>query len=240
MSGDESSTWDRSAELDRIRATYARYDAAGRERLWDRANPGYARLALDLRQRLLDALSPSLPADGGSVLDLGCGTGELLGDVVDTGLQPAWTGVDLRPEAVERARHAYPSATFLVASADAVPLPAESFDAVVAQVLFSSLPSTDLQRAVVAEVARLLRPGGWLIWSDLRYSNPSNPEVHAIDAVRLRHLFRGWTIEVRPAGLLPPMARRLGWAAPVAYSVLSAVPVLRSHLVGRLQPPSGQ
>lgn len=172
------------------------------------------------------------------MLDLGCGSGQLLDEVMALGLRPAWTGVDLRPEAVEVARTAHPEADFVVASADEIPLPEATIDVVVAQLLFSSLPSVILERAVVAEIGRVLRPRGWLVWSDLRYHNPTNPAVHGIDVHRLRDLFTGWTVEVQTAGLLPPLARRLGPLTAAAYPVLSGMSPLRSHLVGRLQPPS--
>jgi SAM-dependent methyltransferase len=235
--GDESPAWDRSAELDRIRATYAGYDAVGRGRLWDRSNRGYARLSQDLADHVLAELRRCLPGvSGGQVLDLGCGAGQLLDRVLASGLRPSWTGVDLRPEAVEAARAAHPDASFLVASADDVPVADATVDVVVAELLFSSLPSATLERAVAAEIGRVLRPTGWLVWSDLRYDNPANPAVHGIDARRLGQLFPGWTIEVETAGLLPPLARRLGRLAPAAYAALTGIPPLRSHLVGRLQP----
>jgi len=37
--------------------------------------------------------------------------------------------------------------------------------------------------------------------------------------------------------LLPPLARRLGPATPLAYPVLAALPPLRSHLIGLLRKP---
>ena len=229
--------WDRSADLDRIRATYVDYAADGRERLWDMSNAGYARLSHDLGQRLLSAIRKSLPHERrGRVLDLGCGTGRLVDDVVGAGMGPAWIGVDLRQEAVAEARVAYPGVDFLAASADDLPLEDRSVDVVVAQLLFSSLPSVPLERAVAREIGRVLCPGGWLVWLDLRYDNPVNRAVHGIDARRLGSLFPGWAVQVERAGLLPPLARRLGLLAPVAYPALAAVPPLRSHLVGRLRP----
>ncbi|MCA1570295.1 MAG: hypothetical protein LC798_08260 [Chloroflexi bacterium] len=57
--------------------------------------------------------------------------------------------------------------------------------------LFSSLPSRDLEVAAANEVARVLAPGGWLIWYDLRYDNPTNPAVHGIGRSGLRRLFPG-------------------------------------------------
>jgi len=235
----ERPDWDRARDLDRIRETYAGYDLAGRGRLWDTSNPGYARLSRVLRQRLLGEIARSLPPSGGRLLDLGCGTGDLIEDVEQLGQFPEWVGVDLRPDVIEIARDRYPDRSFVVASADDVPRPDASFDVIVAQVLFSSLPSGSLEHAVAAEIERLLASGGWLIWSDLRFANPTNPQVHGIGKRRLRALFSGWTMEIKPVGLLPPVARRLGFATGLLYPVLASVPPFRSHHVGRLRPAGG-
>ena len=230
--------WDREADLQAIRDTYDRYDDTGRAHLWDERAAGYARLTREVQASLVHSLELSIPSVGGRVLDLGCGDGSLAGEALlpRTGIE--WIGVDLRPEAIARARELFPELSFIIASGDAVPLEAASVDVVVARLLFSSLPSADLEAAVAAEIHRLIRPGGWLVWLDLRYPNPTNPAVHGLSMARLASLFPGWKRELRAAGLLPPVARRLGRATGVVYPVLAAVPLLRSHLVGRLQHPA--
>jgi ubiquinone/menaquinone biosynthesis C-methylase UbiE len=149
-----------------------------------------------------------------------------------------WTGVDLRSEAVARAAGLHPWATFLEAPADDLPFKQSAFDVVVCSVLFSSLPSRSMERNVAQEITRVLRPGGWLVWYDLRYSNPANPEVHAVTQRRLAELFNGWHSELRLLTLLPPVTRRLGRLTAIAYPALHLFPPLRSHLLGRLQRPT--
>jgi SAM-dependent methyltransferase len=228
--------WDRAAELEQIRSTYAEYARDGRARLWDRRGRGFAHLASELDRRLLEELHLATAGRvGHTVVDLGCGTGDLAataGQGVDR-----WIGVDLRPEAIDAARAQFPNATFIVASADEVPLDDGTADVVVARLLFSSLPSGQLEVAVAREAERLLRPGGWLVWLDIRYSNPANRAVHGLPKGVVRGLFPGWRQELHSVGLLPPIARRLGPLAPVLYPLLAAMPPLRSHLVGRLQRP---
>lgn len=229
--------WDRDADLQAIRDTYDRYAEVGRARLWDEHAPGYARLAAELQTSLLSSLSSSIPSAGGRLVDLGCGDGSLAGEA--NIVEPTeWIGVDLRPEAISTARERFPDLKFIVASADAVALDAASADVVVARLLFSSLPSAELEAAVAEEVARLLRPGGWLVWLDLRYANPTNRAVHGLSRARIARLFPGWKQELRASGLLPPLARRLGRTTRVAYPAFSLLPMLRSHLVGRLQRPA--
>jgi SAM-dependent methyltransferase len=227
----------RAAELDGIRRTYAGYEASGRERLWDRSNPGIARCSTEARAAVVALLARSVPHDAGRVLDLGCGDGSLAHDARAAGIGSTWNGVDLRPEAVAQAAADHPWGRFEVAAADALPFEPDTFDAVAATVLFSSLPSRTMEADVAAEIGRVLKPGGWLVWYDLRYDNPANPAVHGVSRARLRELFPGWQAELRTLTLLPPLARRLGRLTPVAYPVLHALPVLRSHLVGRLRRP---
>ena len=234
----ETQDWDREADLQAIRDTYDRYDDVGRARLWDANAPGYARLTREVQASLIRDLELSIPGAGARVLDLGCGDGTLAGEAQLARTTVEWIGVDLRPDAIAKARELFPELTFIIASGDVVPLETASVDVVVARLLFSSLPSAALEAAVAAEIHRLIRPGGWLIWLDLRYPNPTNRAVHGMSTARLASLFPGWKGELRAAGLLPPIARRLGRATLVAYPVLAALPFLRSHLVGRLQRPA--
>lgn len=226
----------RENDLERVRATYQRYDA-GRQALWDLGNPGYARLAGERDEVLVDLLLDSVPSNG-RVLDLGCGDGYFAGVAKAKGLSAGWTGVDLRAGALEKARERYPWADFIEASADAVPADDGSFDAILVSNLFSSLPSPRLATTVASEISRLLKPTGWLIWYDMRYPSPRNPEVHHLSMPAVESLFPGWRSQLRTFTLLPPVARRLGGATSFIYPVLHAIPLLRSHLVGRLQRPA--
>ena len=230
---------DRDRDLDQIRATYDRYRREGRRHLWDVSNPGYARMAADRDGAMVDLLQRSLPPDGGRVLDIGCGDGRLTSVARDAGiLVTQWIGADLDGTSIAEASRAYPWASFVEASADRLPFDPAAFDAVVASTLFSSLPSSGLERSVAEEVARVLAPTGWLVWYDLRYDNPRNPDVHGMTAEALDRLFPAWHRELRSMTVAPPLARRLGRLTAAAYPVLEMIPLLRSHLVGRLQRPT--
>ena len=118
-----------------------------------------------------------------------------------------------------------------------MPFPDDAFDVAIATTLFSSLPSRDLEERVATEIGRVLRPGGWLVWYDLRFDNPSNRAVHGVNTRRLEALFRDWPSEMRSISVVPPVARHLGRLTPVAYPLLHAIPSMRSHLIGRLRCP---
>lgn len=97
---------------------------------------------------------------GGRVLDLGCGTGRLSGYLRDLGLDVE--GLDLSPGMLAVARRAYPDLAFTVGSATDLPHSDESLNGVVAFHSLIHIPDEQLGRAV-AEVARVLRPGGTVL-----------------------------------------------------------------------------
>ncbi|HEX2646870.1 MAG TPA: SAM-dependent methyltransferase, partial [Candidatus Dormibacteraeota bacterium] len=58
--------------------------------------------------------------------------------------------------------------------------------------------------------------------------------VRGIRAERVRSLFGALTGRLHTVTVIPPLARRLGPLAPVAYPVLALAPPIRSHLMGLL------
>ena len=229
---------DRARELETIKRRYTQYAGSNRYDLWSLSNPGFRRLVYERDRSIMRLLRASLPAGGGSVVDLGAGSSRLAGIAHDTGIECDWFGLDIDEAAIADSSQAYPWARFAVGSADRIPLPDDTVDVVLASVLFSSLPSDDFERAVARDIWRVLRPGGWLVWFDLRIDNPNNRAVHGISKQRLEALFPGWEHEIRTSTLLPPVARRLGPTTPVLYPMLVALPFLRSHLMGRLRCPT--
>ncbi len=118
---------------------------------YERGRPGYPEAAIDWL----------LPAGAQRVLDLGAGTGKLTRQLVARGLEV----VALEPsgEMRELLEVAAPQARALAGSAEAIPLPDGSVDAVLAAQAWHWV---DVSRAV-PEVARVLRPGGrlGLVWN---------------------------------------------------------------------------
>ena len=236
---DEDAPRRSGSDAERVRTTYAAYDQAGRDHLWDRNNPGFDRLKSDTERTLVHRLRASLVAGRPTkALDAGCGRGDLQVLADSAALDIVWDGIDLLPDRIADATARVPGAAYLVASADAMPFGDNTFDLVSTITLFSSIPSAAMEAAVAAEIARVLRPDGWLVWYDLRYGNPSNPAVHGVSRRRLAELFPGWAAELRSITVAPPVARRLGRLTPVAYPLLHAIPPVRSHLIGRLRCPA--
>ena len=100
------------------------------------------------------------------VLDVACGTGRTLAQLARTLPDAAVTGLDLSPWYLDVARGRLPPGASLVAgNAEDMPFDDGSFDAVLSVYLFHELPR-NARRRVMAEMRRVLRPGGLLVIAD--------------------------------------------------------------------------
>ena len=99
---------------------------------------------------------------GKRVLDIGCGNGYVLSRYAASGARVC--GVDLTNAAVRLCRRRFALAglagQFVVGNAEELPLPDHSFDCVCSMGVLHHTPNT---AAAVAELYRVLRPGGRLI-----------------------------------------------------------------------------
>ena len=103
-------------------------------------------------------LWPIIPAYICRVLDVGCGNGDALGHEDIGGLG---VGIDISYEALRTASEAFPRCCFSRAAGEAIPFSDGAFDAAISRV---ALPYMNIPEAL-AEIARILRPGGevWFV-----------------------------------------------------------------------------
>ncbi|HEY7198899.1 MAG TPA: class I SAM-dependent methyltransferase [Candidatus Dormibacteraeota bacterium] len=234
---EEPESVETAVEAERIRRVYRTYDTPARTRLYDGANPGNRAIVEERVRRMRRLLAEAGLADlgGRRVLDVGCGHGHELARMRELGARGGdLLGVDLMPERIERARELHPDIEFRVGDATRLELPSESFDLVLSFTVLSSVLATDAARRIAAEMRRMLRPGGAILWYDLRRDNPRNANVRGLPAPEVRALFPGLRARLERVTLAPPLARRLGPLTGPGYPALAAVPFLRSHLVGVL------
>jgi len=230
-----------SEELHRLKNVYVAYRerALGKAK-WSSNCLGNRAMQHELRQ-VLDQLLDSAglkPLGERRILDIGCGGGERLHDFQQWGAQPEnLFGIDLLPDAIQVARRKFPGLNFQPANGEAVPFGDESFDLVSTFVVFSSVLSDQMTRNISREINRLLRPGGALVWYDLRLPNPMNPNVRCIRRRQLRHLFSGFRVVLRSVTVLPPLARSLGVWTSMLYPALASIRLLRTHYAGLLIKP---
>ncbi|MBV8507750.1 MAG: class I SAM-dependent methyltransferase [Alphaproteobacteria bacterium] len=102
------------------------------------------------------------------LLDVACGTGRFLREVKANYPRLHVTGLDLSPHYLSVARRElapWSRTRFAEGMAEAMPFAEAEFDVVTCIYLFHELPPR-IRRAAVAEIRRVLRPGGTLIFVD--------------------------------------------------------------------------
>ncbi|HNT05667.1 MAG TPA: methyltransferase domain-containing protein, partial [Anaerolineae bacterium] len=139
----------------------------GLQRLTGVMRPG----GLELTER---ALRASRLSAGSRVLDVGCGAGASLALLAQWNL--VGVGVDVMP-LVGQPGIAGGVPRLVQAGGQRLPLRERSFDAVLAECSLSLMPV----REALAEFARVLRPGGRLLLSDLYLRRPEQaPALRAL------------------------------------------------------------
>jgi SAM-dependent methyltransferase len=117
--------------------------------------------------QLYHRVATQVDLEGKKVLEVSCGHGGGASYLMRT-LHPAsYTGLDFNPDGVAYCQktHNLAGLDFVEGNAEDLPFPAESFDAVINVEASHAYPQ--LSR-FLAEVARVLRPGGHFLYTDFR------------------------------------------------------------------------
>jgi SAM-dependent methyltransferase len=227
------------SETDRIARAYQDLEQRAGSR-WSAANKGNQAILAERRnltRRLLDAAG-WIPLGDRDVLEVGSGHGSELAWLREIGASTSHlVGVDLLADRVAVARTSYPDIDFRVGNAEHLEFADETFDLALALTVFSSIFDSTMAANIAAEIVRVLRPGGALLWYDARYDSNTNRNVRGVSARKVRSLFPNLEGELASITLLPPLARRMGRLTGLGYPALSRVPPLRSHLLGLLRKP---
>jgi SAM-dependent methyltransferase len=123
----------------------------------------------------LDLLASLLPLAGTRLIELGCASARLAADLLTRYPDAHVTGleVDTQQMAKNRAAPAIPGLDFVQAGAQAIPFVDASFDGALMLKSLHHVPLALMPQAL-AEVARVLKPGGWLYVSEPVYAGPLN------------------------------------------------------------------
>lgn len=137
-------------------------------KLDERANAG-------LHPHILGKIESIQPARAARIVDVGCGSGAMLGRLADAGYTNL-VGLDIAPPAAGR-----PGVTFIECDLDAcvTPLESSSVDLAISVEVFEHIENIG---SLLAELSRVLGPGGKIL--------ATTPNVHSLEA-RLRYLLLG-------------------------------------------------
>ncbi len=141
--------------------------------------------ALPLINNELELLSRLVPLDGQDIVELGCGAAAMARLLLASHPDSRVTGLE-----VDERQHAknlaalQPGLSFVAAGAQAVPFPDASFDLALMLKSLHHVPVALMDQAL-AEVARVLRPGGHLYVSEPLYAGPFNDIVKIFNDEKL-------------------------------------------------------
>jgi ubiquinone/menaquinone biosynthesis C-methylase UbiE len=227
-------------ESDRIRQTYERRHQSIPAQRYSRTNPGHlyalqereAAMAGLLRYAGLNSLA------GLRILDVGCGRGATLRQYLEYEADPEglW-GIDLLSSSIRQAQELTPAARLFCGSASRLPFADASFDLISQFVLFTSVLNFEIRMQIAGEMARVLVPGGKLLWYDFACDNPRNPDVRGIAMGEIRRLFPGFSLTRRRITLAPPLGRAIGGLGPAIYHLTSKLRFLCTHYLCLLEKP---
>jgi SAM-dependent methyltransferase len=225
-------------ELQAVAERYARRTGAG---LYSPLRPEVWQTLHERQRVLLGLLARHGMTDLSALrlVEVGCGAGGNLLELLRLGFEPAnLRGLELLPERFERARAVLPAALPLwLGDATEAPVAAASQDLVLAATVFSSILDDAVQQRLAEAMWRWLRPGGAVVWYDFAFDNPRNPDVRGVPVARVRRLFPEAALEVHRVTLAPPLARAACRVHPSLYTVLNAVPWLRTHRLAWIRKP---
>lgn len=222
------------AEQERINDVYRQWQggAASARPAWHR--PDIVRQEAARARVLSSLLARTVGRDLSAVrvLDVGCGHGDFLRQLIDWGATPSClAGAELQPERLEYARlHTAAGVRWHLGRLE--PFPDNSMDLVSAHAVFSTLPDEDARRALAADMWRVLKPGGWTMIFDSRYGSGRNTGMRKVTDVELLRFWPAEQRHYRTLILAPPLGRamsRLPWLLPEVLGAL--VPLLRSHFI---------
>jgi ubiquinone/menaquinone biosynthesis C-methylase UbiE len=173
-------------------------------------DPCVSLLMLGRRTQLRQATVALAPIHSGdAVLEVGCGTGDVaLAAQRQAGPSGTVAGIDPAPEmiGVARAKATRQGArvNFQVGVIESLAFPDATFDVVLSSLMMHHLPE-DLKRRGLAEIARVLKPGGRLLIVDVKRATGYLDRI--ANGIMLHS---GLTIGVQD---LPPLLREAGFTA---------------------------
>lgn len=166
----------------------------------------------------LDLLAELVPLAKARVVELGCGNARLARELLDR--YPAADVTGLEVDARQHAKNlAAPRERlhFVAAGAESIPFPDAAFDGAL---MLKSLHHVPMDRMAQAlrEVARVLRPGGWLYVSEPVYGGPFNELVRLFNDERVVRAAAQQAVDDALAGGTWQQAAERRFETPVRFA----------------------
>jgi ubiquinone/menaquinone biosynthesis C-methylase UbiE len=178
------------------------------------------------------------PLKGKKVCEVGCGSGQLLTDIVNWGVHATDAfGFDIDKCRVELVKKKLPASLIALTGAQQTPFRSHAFDIVFQATVFTSILCQSDRETAAKEMVRIVKPSGIILWYDFRFDNPWNKKVVGISRKEIRRLFPDSEISFSNVTLLPQLGRIMVpiWWGGAWY--LEKLPLLCTHYLAIIHPP---
>lgn len=229
------------SELKRIISTYKERDINGISSLYSPFRYEVLVSQQEKLKKLVELLAKIGVCDlkNKKILEIGCGSGNNLLELIWLGAEPSLMFAnDLVEERCDVAKVRLPnSVNFFYGDASVLNLDPGSFDVIYQSMVFSSILDAEQRKQLANKMWYLLKPGGIVIWYDFMYNNPMNPNVLRVTARDIQKYFPGAKIQVKKVTLAPLISRRFTQKGHLMINLLNLFSFLRTHLLATIQKP---
>ena len=162
------------------------------------------------------------------VLDIGCGDGGSLINLIKIGFDPAnLAGIDILDDRIKSAKRKFPNIGFITGDAACLPFSDCQYDLVMESTMFIQLTDDELCRSIALEMIRVTKKDGHIMLIDWRYSKPGNSKYDGLSKKRLKRLFEidssTELISVKNGALVPFIGRFISQRLPFLYFLIQAL-----------------
>lgn len=223
------------SELERIKEVYAQRKERIPSQLYSCFNPANLFIIQTREWEIIHALKRYgiTNLDDKKVLDVGCGSGGELRNLIRYGVKPEnLFGIDLLTDRIEMAKRISPNIGFSCSSAKNIPFENDFFDIVMQFTVFTSILDSQMKKHIATEMLRVLKPDGIILWYDYHMNNPNNPDVRGVKRKEIYELFPKCDISLKRITLAPPITRLLAPYSWLACYLLEKLNIFNTHYVG--------
>lgn len=162
------------------------------------------------------------------VLDVGCGEGSSLINLIKLGFDPTnLSGIDILVERISIARRRFPQINFIEGDAANMPFGVDAFDLIMESTMFIQITDESLAKSIASEMMRVTKKGGYILLLDWRYSKPWNSKYCGLSTVRLKKLFAVGSLtdlmKVKRGALIPYAGRFISRYVPSVYFLTASL-----------------
>lgn len=169
-------------------------------------------------------------------LEIGCGTGSNLIQLLQLGVPPTnLTGNDIFEPSLKKAQETLPTKIQLqLGNFLDITYQENTYDCIILSTVLSSILDLKFQKEVIEKAYKLLTKNGIILLYDFIFNNPWNPDVKGINLKYIKSICPWSAYNFSKVTLCPPLARKL-CHFPYFLKLLTSIKLMNTHIIGFLR-----